>query len=161
MKIEMPLAPIKPNYEEIINVELRKFEEKTVISLNQKEKMTIKIRNVVSPYVNPAYNAAIVEAFETSVQSRIKASYFQYLKELDEYEIQLRQYLDELSKIKTKHKKQIELLRIDFDTVKKFYDNFQELTKSKFSFISEVVKSVLTKDKSEKGEVADENENKD
>lgn len=152
----IPQPPFEPDYEKIIKEELKEFDEITIITSNAKDKKSIKIRNAISPYANPAYNEAVVEAFETNVQSKIKTEYFRYLRELEEYENHLKLYLEELSKEKTKHKQQIALLKIDFKTAKTFYENFQELTKSKFKFISELVKSVLNKNRNDAGDGADE-----
>lgn len=147
-----PNPPIEPDYDKLIQNELNKLGKNTILSLENKQNKTIKIKNSALSYKNPAYNDAVVEAFQTSVQSKIKSAYFQYLRELEEYEDQLNLYMDELIKEENKLKEQEKLLKIDFDTAKTFYLNFQDLVKSKYNFISDFIKSALRK---EKGDVED------
>lgn len=150
--MDKPKAPIEPNYEQIIQNSLNTFNANNKIAQNK----IISAANSTNFYMNPAYNEAIVEAFEASVQPKIKSAYYQYIRELDEYHEQLEIYKGTLAEEKNNLEEKTKLLRIDFDTAKMFYDNFQSLVKSKYNFISNYIKSALAKGKEKSDNDEDE-----
>lgn len=137
----MPVPPREPNYDNIINEELRKI---GIISLdknfyNLKLLRKPRLNKKSSICKNPAYNDALVEAFITSVYSRVNIEYMQYLREIDCYEEALNKYKSQLMEKKSANDLLIQKMQIEFDTIEEFYNNFQNLAKSKFKFMVKII----------------------
>lgn len=129
-----------PDYDKIIREELAKIRD---YSLVENEKVRLKLERNNPIYKNPAHNNAEVEAFEAAVNSRLLNEKEIYFSKLDEYKRKLEERRDEIDKLLKEKEKEVVEKKEEFNLAKKFYDNFQNLINSKFSFIHNEVKEIL------------------
>ena len=145
----LPTKPTPPNYDKIIEEELSKIDDST---LSHKLRSRFLRKGFYSPYKNPAYNDARVEAFEASVVARMTAEYNNYCLELNAYEIKLREFVSQIDSQIKQSENQIVDWRSEFNLAQTFYNNFQDLVSKKMGFITDVIKGILKIKESEEEE---------
>lgn len=134
----MPQPPKEPNYETIVKEELKKIG----FSLSDKTYLS-KVLSKSNTPKNLAYNEALIEAFIANTISRINSEYMQYINQLNDYENALIEYKTWLQNRKAENEALIAKEQAEFQILQTFYDNFQNLAKSKFQFVSKIIESKL------------------
>lgn len=142
--MNMPLPPKPPDYDKIIEEELAKIGG---LSLKQEQNKKIDNQWYLTPYKNPAYNDALVEAFEAIVQSKLDDACKKYTRELELYEANLKKYKCLLEEKITQKKAQHDITITDFETAKEFYDKFHLLVNKKFNYIYNTFLKLLDNEK--------------
>lgn len=142
----VPMPPSPPDYDKIIEEELVRIRDYSWIQNNRKR---IELEKENPLYKNPAHNNAMVESFEASVKSRLLTAKESYFYELDDYQRKLQQYLKKIEEELSEKQKMAEETKNEFETAKKFYDDFQSLVHEKFKYIHTTVSKVLDSQKEE------------
>lgn len=141
--LKKPIAPNSPDYEGIIEEELKKITNK---SLANRLRRLIEQRRKGFNFINIAQNDARVESFVASTIARMEAEYNIYCMELDTYEANLKEYNHKIDEKIRDYDEQKKYIEHDFELAKSFYKNFRDLVSQKISFVDKLFKRVLKSD---------------